>query len=577
MGTNAEYEEFSAIDELLQRVRQRWRSVNITSGALLYASVVLVAALSAVGTECAVIDSPPWLRRALAIGVAGVAVLGVAYFVLWRMLQDRSNEEFALLVETRFPEIDNGLINAVRLVGEERVTSAQLVAAGMREALDRVGPANVARAVDARRVKRYGVTTGVLAAAAIVLSVLVPGRVANAVQRLLRPHANLAKVGDVRIVKVEPGDRTGRKALVSGETLTVVVTIESRGLQEVDGSIAYREKGEDDVKEQRLRMLSNTSFKAEIRDVKTPLEYQARAGGSASPFFKVEVVEPPTVTGLEVDYQYPPYTGLEPKLVKDSDGAIRGVVGTFFGLRVNSNRMLKKAWLRVDHEEDMALSPDVSKKGAYLPKRLKIEKDRVYTAHIVDDRGYENREPVQRTIRAMPDAKPVVKIAQPGKDEAVAPGGQLAIVARVTDDFGISKATLAGRLRRRNQESKDFAIHKWPKVPQGKKIILSWDWVFDKKTFQSGDIVRYYIVVEDNNNVSGPGVGKSSEYEVRVRDPKKVKQDKIEKYSNWQAELERVLNEQVELRNGTTKLEKLVGRKTPPKKKVEPKKEGKKP
>jgi len=566
-----EYQEYEAVASLLDRVRSSWRAANIVGGILLYTSVLLVVILMAVGVECFLADSPIWLRRALGGTVAGVTVLGLAIFVLWRILQDRSDEEFALLVEREFPEIDNGLINAVRLAQDEMVSSPALVAAGMRETLQRAQAIEATRAVNRRHVKRYGVSAAALAALALALAVFVPGRIANAIQRIFKPQANLAKIGDVKILGVAPGDCTGDNALVAGETLTVTVTVEPLGFRDVDADLSYREENESILKEHRLRMVDDTSFRGEIREVKVPLEYQARVGDSSTRFFEVEVVEPPSITGIEVDYQYPAYTGEPPKIEKDSDGTIRGVVGTYFGMRVRSNRPLRKSWLRLDHEEDVAMTPTIGGSGAFLPQRMKIERDRVYTLHIVDERGYENREPVQRNIRALVDGKPTVKIAQPGKDTVVAPGDRLPVVVRADDDYGFSKVALVGRLRRGNEESKDALIHQWQQIPDGKKIVLTWDWFFDKKNYLSGDIMRYYVVVEDNNNVSGPGVGKSSEFEVRVRDPETVKKERVEKYENWQAELEKVLNDQVRLRESTTTLEKLAGEK-PRKKPAEPEK-----
>jgi hypothetical protein len=567
-----EYAEFDPIALLLQRVRARWRLVRIWSGVFLYVAVLAGAGATVVGVECSMADSPAWLRQAMVSAVAAVAAMGFAAWVLLRMLQDRSDEEFALLVEMAFPEVQNGLINAVRLAKDDQVVSPSLVSAAMRETLRRMAPLEPLHAVDRRPLRRSAAGATAFVAVAACLVAFMPGRVANALQRLLRPGANLAKVGRVNILKVEPGDRVGKEALVAGETLIVTATIEPVGLREIEGVLLYREKGESQLKEQRLRMASETALKAELREVKTPLDYQVRVDDSSTRFFTVEVVEPPTITGIEVDYQYPSYTGEEPKVIKDSDGAVRGVVGTFFGMRIHTNRNLKKAWLRLDHSEEFPLTPSVGAKGAYLPNRLKIEKDRTYTIHIIDEGDYENREPVPRSIRALPDARPAVQIAQPGRDEAVAPGDRMGLVVRATDDYGFSKAGVVGRLRRNNEEGKETVIYQWPQLPEGKKIVLTWDWVFDKKSYQSGDVVRYYVQVEDNNNVSGPGVGKSSEFEVRVRDPEKVKQEQVEKYSNWQAELEKVLKDQIELRKQTQALEKMAGVSSAPTPEAKPEK-----
>jgi len=556
-----EYEPYGYVAEMLARARRSWRTVNIAEGALVYASALLGTLLAALAVECLSAETPVWLRRALGLAVAAVGALGLGYWVLWRMMQDRTDEDLALMVERAFPAIDNGLINAVRLAKEEWVASPGMVAAGMWETLRRAEGWDAALAVDRRRVKLLAVGAAGLATCVLAMVALMPGRVANAARRLLAPGANVAKVGSVKILSVEPGDRVGKDALVSGETLAVEVKTEPIGLREIEGVLSYREKPGEPLKSHRLRMVSNEGFRAEVREVKTGLEYQARVGDSASRFYRVEVVEPPAVTGIEIEYVYPAYTGEEPKTVKDSDGTVRAVAGTEFGMRVSSSRGLEKAFLRLDEQEEAPLSPEPGGKWARLAKRMKIERDRSYTIHLKDESGFENRDPVQRHIKAVPDAKPTVTIAQPGKDEVVAPGDRMALVARASDDYGLGKAALMGRLRRNNEEGKDAVIYEWPQVPEGKKVVLSWDWIFDPKSYQSGDVVRYYIIVEDNNSVTGPGVGKSSEFEVRVRDPEKVKQEQAEKYDSWQAELEKVLREQTELRRETGRLEQWTGTK----------------
>ena len=556
------YAEFDEIRRAIRRVRRRWRRVNIRCGAYIFCSALLAASLAVLGFECGPGMSPA-MRRGATFGLGSLVVFGFGYWVLLRLFRNLSDEQFALLVERTYGQIDNGLINAVRLANDPDVPSIDLVGAAMRETLDRMEGIDVTAAIDRRWAKRFGLSALVLLILTAGLAALFPSRVLNAAQRLVRPAGNLAKIGKVKILAVKPGDRVGKDALLSGDTLSVEVKIESLGSFGLEGTVEYREPKQD-IRTVRLRMSDETTFHGELREVKAALDYRVRIGDSASRHFKVEVVAPPRIVGIGLEYRFPKYTGLPPKTEEDSDGSIRAVVGTTFNLRIRSNHRMRSGRMLVGQKLDevrMNLEADAS--TAALPEFLPIESDKTYTLEIVDERGNRNRNPVQRYIRALVDAKPTIKIIQPGKDQIVPPGGKMAIVARASDDYGMSSAELVARVRRKGVDGKWGTVYTWAKVPEGKRIVLSREWVFDKKTYQTGDIVRYYIKVADNNDVSGPGIGKSSEHEVRVEDPEQIKKEQIDKYGSWQERLQKILQDQVGLRDQTLRLEKMTGVQAP--------------
>ena len=560
----ATYEEYESIEKALRRVRRRWKRVHVGGGILLFVAALLASALLALGLDMVFFLRPNALRAALGMALA-VAAAAFLFAVALRLFQGRSNESIALLIEGWRPDINNGLINAVRLARDESVVSRELVSAAMRETLQSVERISILDAVDRRAIKRYGLCSIALLIIAALLVLFMPGRLLNAAARLVSPSLNQARVGSVKILEVKPGDRTGADALLTGSTLSVSVKIEPVGSLDVEGSIEYLEAEESGGRRVRMRMTDDSAFQGELRDLKHPLTYRVHVGGSASRSFTVEVVEPPAVTGVDVDYAYPPYTGLEAKEMTDTDGAIRGVVGSTFGLRIHSNHPLKSALMLLGPKrEDIPFK--ISRNGltADLPKRQTIEKDTSYVLEITDKRGHGNRAPIQRYIRALPDAKPSVKIILPGKDETIAPGGEIKVRARAADDFGLTSAQLVAKLRRGGATSKADVVHTWQNLPKGKRVTIDWTWGFDKNKFRTGDIVRYYIKVADNNNVSGPGVGRSGELEVRILDAQQARKEKVDQYGTWQERLQKILEDQLDLRKDTTTLEKRVGVKAPP-------------
>ena len=554
-----EYPEYKEVRKAIARVRRQWKRVHVGSGLLLFICVLLAALLVAVGMEMLLFLPPAGLR--LALGAAAVAV-GLAFLLGFarRLTQNRSQESVALLVERAYPEIDNGLINAVQLAHDATVICPDLVRAAMRETLHRVEAVRLANAVDRRRMKRYGVAALVLAAIAALVAVVWPDRALSAGRRLLRPSLNQGRIGSVVIVEVKPGDRTGTDALLSGNALGVTARIKEAPGLDLDGAIEYLEEGDTRWRTLRMRMVDDTSFQGELRGVKKPFVYRVRLDGSASRDFKVEVVEPPRVTGVDVAYQFPAYTGKKPERVSDTDGAVRAVPGTQFTVTLHSDHRLKKAILLLGtKQEELPLALSEDRMAATHAKPLTIREDSTYALEIHDERGHRNRSPIQRQIRALPDAKPSVKLLLPGRDVTVPPGGSLTIQARATDDFGLAKAELWAVLKRSGTSGKYEPIHAWKDLPREKRVSLGWTWVFDPKNYVSGDVLRYYVKVTDNNDVGKPGVGESAKLEVRILDEKQAQKEKAERYGTWQERLQRVLEDQLDLRKDTATLEKRVG------------------
>ena len=554
-----DYPEYKQIRRAIARVRREWKRVHVGGGLLLFVCVVLAALLVAVGSEMLLFLPPMGLR--LAVGAAAVAV-GLAFLLGFarRILQSRSHESVALLIERSYPEIDNGLINAVQLARDPSVVCPDLVRAAMQETLQRIEAVRLASAVDRRRVKQYAAAALVLTGVAALVAVVWPNRALSAGRRLLRPSINQGRVGSVVILEVKPGDRLGSDALLSGSAFGVTARIKEAPGPDLDGRLQYLEEADSRWRTLRLRMVDDTTFQGELRGVRKVFVYRVRVDGSASRQFKVEVVEPPRVTGVDVAYRFPDYTGAAPKRETDTDGTVRAVPGTEFTITLHSDHPLKKAILIVGKKrEELPLTIGKDKLTASHAKPLVITKDSTYALEIHDERGHRNRSPIQRQIRALPDAAPTVKIILPGRDVTAPPGGHVKIQARAADDFGLAKAELWALLKRSGTTGKYERVHAWKDLPREKRVTLDWTWFLDPRKYRSGDTLRYYVKVTDNNNVGKPGAKESAKLEIRVLDEKQAKREKAERYGTWQERLQRVLEDQLELRKDTTTLEKRVG------------------
>jgi hypothetical protein len=279
-------------------------------------------------------------------------------------------------------------------------------------------------------------------------------------------------------------------------------------------------------------------------------------GGTESRTFRVRIVEKPTVTGIWRRYEYPEYARLEPKTEADSEGAISVLAGTAVQMKVTANKPIQSARMRLLGNPDRPEGTETNfiieadRITLTLPTAFRVLQNGSYLVLLTDDLGNENTGSAPRKITALPDKPPEVTMAAPGKDLMMPPGSTLDLVARGTDDYGIASARLlAWREGSKDQET----LKEWSGLT-GKNCSLNWPWNLDAKKYKTGDVFRYQVKMWDNNNVTGPGIGASAEYQLRIEDVEATRQRAEEKYSNWRVLLQRALEEQKSLRKEASQL-----------------------
>jgi len=536
------YEGYATVAERISRLRAYWRRVRVLEGIFAFLSIALGAILVIVTAE-GWLHFSPTIRQGLRVVWFASVVVALTVFVLRRLMQDLSDEEFALRVEARFPEIRGYLINCIRLAKDSKVPSPSLVNAAIMESCRVTAATSFEAAVDLRVVKRLSAITAALTAMVVIILGVSP-RLRNALVRVAAPGSDIPQVGRVVITKITPGEDV---TLVAGSSLEVTAEIRpAKG--EIEGALVYRPE-DGQWKTHRMRRHSETAFVGGIRDIRIPMRYYVQIADTQSRQFAIRVVECPAVTGIDLRYLYPAYTGMGEAIVEKSDGTIRAVAGTRVHLKVHANKRVSSGSIRVG-EDQLRLIEEAGRQSLTTENPIEVRRDDTYVIQLTDVQGYRGTDPVARAIRVIPDERPVVAIVAPGRDMVLPLGKAINLVVRGSDDFGLTQAELVAR-RRESQEEK--IIHAWNHL-SGKNVTLAWDWVFDEKNYALGDCWRYYVRMRDNNDVTGPGVGRSAEYEVRLENIEAKIEALKEKYSNWYMRVEQVLKKQRKLRGDTERL-----------------------
>jgi len=554
----SEYRHYGEILDAVYSARDWWRTIYILERVLLFVAVLFFAvfALTLAEAHAHFSSGVRWL---LCIALSGYVVAGMVLLVFRPLFRDWTEEEVAVHVEREYPEIDNQLINALQLGVDGQVVSPGMVQAVVSQAARNIQNYALRRCVDTRRA-RY------MAAAAFVSVVLLCtwaglafDRFSNALQRLMFPGSDIAALGSVRIADLQPGDTRLNK----GSNLEVFVRTEGGPSGAIDANLYYRYEDGKRSLVKAMTPVRRDLYVSRVEDVDTPLEYHVNIGGTESRTYQVDVVVPPLIVKRGIAYDFPSFTeaaGWTDCFDEDTNGDIRGPIGTVVTLRLTANKPIKDGELRLSSGQRLPLK--VLEEAKQLEATLCIRRDGVYTVHVTDRDGISNRDPRENKIDALVDQRPLIEFSAPGKDIAVGPGATVKLVLRGRDDYGFSVVSVYAR---RGEEGAQRQIKTWKEfAAPGTLVTLPFKWELGSENYgyKLGDEIFYYAVARDNHAevtrrsvVPKPQESKTAEYKIKIEDKEQLAKAKAEAISTWETELRKVLDDQIAARKRVAALE----------------------
>jgi hypothetical protein len=514
--------------DALSEVRGQWRRHKLLEGGLLALAgiatvvVVLVAAdnLFQPGTAG---------RFALSAILWGCLAVGLFSLVARRWLEDHRDDYFAALVERKHPELHNRLINALQLGRDhQRGFSPVLIEAIIHDADRAALDMEMTDSVDARPTKRAALWA---LAALVVLggyAAAFTPRFTNGLARLLLPVKDIAPYTRTQILAddVQPGDTR----IAEGKAVEIVARV--RGVIPAGAQLNRKAgKGVWQTSPMHADPAREDSFRFDLKQAAESFDYFITAGDGRSPTFRIEVVKPPQIEKINLTYTLPPYTAQPPRTVADSDGEIAGPAGTTVTLELKTSKALQKATLTTKegeiielhkHGEDAtwACSFVVWCREAKLVAGIngrQVQSPTTYRLRLLDTDGYENADPLWRSIALTRDQAPVVALVGPGEKLSVKAGAVVDLTIESRDDYGLGMVRLVHRL---NDAEEIRELVKFPhdKAPE-LKTSDPFKWDLGTGGFKAGDRVEYWAEALDRNNVTGPGKAESRHFVLELVNP----------------------------------------------------------
>jgi hypothetical protein len=495
--------------EVIHRVRNRWRLKRLLRGVVIVLAGTLLALMSSAAGLEALKFSPGSILafRALALIIFGSLV----YFGLFRPMRRRvSDSQVALYLEERDRSLETAILSAVESASQaaeagdsDKGPSPRLVERLVEQAIDRCRAIDHGIAVEREALRRQIVALVAVVGAAALLVALGPAFIRHGLSALLIVSRS-AEAASPYHIEVEPGntkvprgaDQPVKARLLGFAASDAALMMRSDPAASFDRVPLVRSKDSD-------------AFEGVLFHIEKTTEYYVESNGVRSPAFSMTVVDLPTVDRLVLEYHFPAYTGLQPRIV-DPGGDVAALRGTEVRLRVSPTMKTPAGRVLLD---DGGSAPLVAEADGTLAGRFKVDKEGFYRIELDGPRGEQVNASPQYTIDVLTDQTPAVSFAKPGRDTTATPVEEVLAEVRADDDFGVKQVQLFYSVN--GGAEKTISLFGGSKTLQ--EVTASHTIYLEELGLKAGDFVSYYAKATDNNAVQGAQTATSDIYFVEIR------------------------------------------------------------
>ena len=510
-------------DEILRairHVRNRWRfRVGLRSIAVLVAAALGTLLVSSYGLELMKFSPAAIIGFRV---VTYVALLAAGWWFFIRPISRRvSDEQVALYLEEHEPTLQAAVLSAVeeaRKGKRERAAdhSPELVHRLIENAAERVREVDMGRSVEQNQLQR---SSGMLLAAglaAVLLFVFGPAYLRHGLSALLTPMADVEASSPYQI-EVLPGDAT----VARGADQTITARLLGFDAEEVN--LLMRSEGLGDTFE-RLPLIPVENDAGEtvagtyevlLFDLQEAIDYRVESTGVESATYTLDVLDLPYVERLELEYHFPAYTGLEPRLVEQG-GDIAVLQGTEVRLRAVPTMGTTGGVLIFDDDDGETLDLAVTEDGS-LTASFVVEEEGFYRVDLMAPAGDLVTASPQYTIDVLTDQPPSAMFIRPGRDTTASAIEEVFVEARADDDFGLYSLDVVYSVNGGPEESVGLFNSGGAGDNALKEVSAGHTFFLEELELEPGDFLSYYARATDRNLLQLDDDVKSDLYFIQIR------------------------------------------------------------
>jgi len=439
----------------LASARDRLRQQRARARQGIWVETVGLVALMLIAYAVPTLLTDRWLR--LEWGFRALLLLSFGLFVVravWQRLVQPlevtlTDEEIALAVERKSPELEQVLISSLQFDRELGASSKSIESAAMKGAVvasvrDRLQSIPFARAIDASRVRKFAM--GILAM--LVFFGGWAGLDAQSLGTWASRNLLLTNTDWPRYTTITFVDGAREVRLPQGDPLTVRVLVDG---PEIDQVFLDYEFVDGDSGSEPMSRTGEDEYTWTLDSVLTDVKLRVQGGDSLPAELDVVVVERPLVEDLAIRVALPEYMEREPYDVPPTEGELRLPKGSQLAISGKSQKPLASAFLLFgnDAKVDLPLGEDgQSFAGAFFPKESGL-----MIIDVIDADSLGAGTPPKIVLRVGADKAPTIDIRLRGIGSSITSQARIPGLLKVTDDFGLR--SMRGVIRGVTDQPKD--------------------------------------------------------------------------------------------------------------------------
>ncbi len=478
------------------KVRARERRVALATGisktALAMAASCLVFFLADY-----FLAMPIWGRAASAAMLACAVAAAVRKALVLPLRRIMDDDEIALRIERRHPELRGRLISTVQLAREGRaggyLGSPELIAALEAETLEAAGPLDFFGIVDTSDLLHFGSAAMAVAVVAAASCLRWPEHASVLFRRLAM--ADVAYPTRTRILALEAPPLVAR-----GDPILVRVRLDPSAYvpeDDVAGTLEARTADGGAITEDLVRDAGGDPavFAARIGKATEDIVLSARVDDASAGGITVRVVPRPEITGGHMRIISPAYTMRPPETV-GRIGDVTALIGSEVEIEAKASKPIRSA--RIVRADGTSIPMKVELDGTVLKlaSPMKIDKDTNYHFELTDRDGLTNADPIEYIISAKPDAPPTVRILVPDRDLTRTPNARQPVRCAIKDDFGTRVAWIKWRIDD-SRDVRELKLEIPPERVRDRELELNFEWMLKDLNLRPGQVVTYWIEADD--------------------------------------------------------------------------------
>ncbi|HEY2760275.1 MAG TPA: hypothetical protein VGI75_06020, partial [Pirellulales bacterium] len=188
---------------------------------------------------------------------------------------------------------------------------------------------------------------------------------------------------------------------------------------------------------------SDQQYSYVFKGVTSSIGFDVYGGDDRDRDYKIEVVENPTISHMELICKYPQYTG-RPANTVPASALVQLPQGTEVTISCEANKNLEQVVVTQMIGDKLSTYADINLAVSgdhrhFATPMLKLDEDTTLLFELHDTDGIRTRDPVRLVLAARADDIPVVAMRLRGISNAVTPQARLPVVGDAHDDYGLSR------------------------------------------------------------------------------------------------------------------------------------------